>query len=179
LKLAPGVDNLRVTTRGRVQTKDSRGSGWSYMHTPVAGAGSVYATVRYKGALVAVHRVVWTTFVGPIPDGLTIDHLIPDRKFDNRLSALRLATWSEQALNKDWKPIAERSNSKKTAVRGRPVGGGDDTWETFESQMDAERVLHARFPDKKFDSAAIGRSARAASEGKKRKVVHGWVFEYV
>jgi len=178
LKMAPDVDNLRVTTRGRVQTKDSTGDGWSYMRTPVATAGLVYAYVTYKGKDVAVHRVVWTTFVGPIPDGMTIDHLIPDRKFDNRLSALRLATMSEQNLNKDWKPIAERSNSKKTAVRGRPVNGGDDTWETFESQIAAERVLHARFPDKKFLNSAIGSGARVASEGKKA-VRYGWVFEYV
>jgi len=178
LKLAPDVANLRVTTRGRVQTKDPRGGGWSYIRTPVASAGQTYATVVYKGKHVLVHRVVWTTFVGPIPDGMTIDHLIPDRKFDNRLSALRLATWSEQHTNKDWKPIAERSNSKKTAVRGRPVNGGDDAWETFASQSDAGRVLHARFPDKKFSHAAIGTSARAASEGKKA-VRYGWVFEYV
>jgi len=59
------------------------------------------------------------------------------------------------------------------------VDGGDDAWETFASQHDAERVLHARFPDKKFDNSAIGASARAASEGKKRKVVCDWVFEYV
>jgi len=178
LKMAPDVTNLRVTTRGRVQTKDSRGGGWSYMRTPVAVAGHVYATVVYKGKPVAVHRVVWTTFVGPIPDGMTIDHVIPDRKFDNRLSALRLATMSEQILNQDRKPIAERNNSKKTAVRGRPVNGGDDTWETFESQKDAERVLHARFPGKKFDQSAVGASAHAASEGKKA-VAYGWVFEFV
>jgi len=44
-KFAPGVTNLRVSTRGRVQTKEPRGDGWSYMHTPVAVAGMVYATV--------------------------------------------------------------------------------------------------------------------------------------
>tara|TARA_B110000046_G_scaffold4629_1_gene5004 strand:- start:1653 stop:2075 length:423 start_codon:yes stop_codon:yes gene_type:complete len=138
-----------------------------------------YARVVYKGKLVPVHVLVWITFVGEIPDGMTIDHLIASRKFDNRLSALRLATMSTQIINQDRKPISERSNSSKTAVRGRPVKGGDDTWETVESQIDAQRVLHARFPDKKFDNANIGMSARAASEGKKRKVRYGWVFEYV
>ena len=177
-KFAPGVTNLRVSTRGRVQTKDKRGDGWSYMHTPVAVAGVVYASVAYKGKLIVVHRLVWMTFVGPIPEGMTIDHLISNRKFDNRLSALRLATTSTQNINKDWKPISERSNSQKTAVRGRPANGGDDTWETFESQRDAERVLHARFPEKTFAQANIGRSARLASEGKKWKA-YGWVFEYV
>ena len=176
-RLAPDVTNLRVSTRGRVQTKDPAGNGWSYMRTPVAGAGAVYAYVRYKKKYIAVHRLVWTTFVGPIPEGMTIDHMIANRKFDNRLSALRLATQREQNLNQDHKPISERSNSMKTAVRGRPAGGGD--WEEFESQIDAQRVLHARFPEKTFNSAHIGRSARAASEGKNPNKPCGWVFEYV
>ena len=117
------------------------------------------------------------TFVGPIPKGITIDHMIPDRKFDNRLSALRLATMSTQNLNKNWKPISERNNSKKTRVRGRPEDGGD--WEEFKSQNDAQRVLHARFPEKTFNHGAICASAHAASEGKKRRVMYGWVFEFV
>ncbi|MDA9603583.1 HNH endonuclease [bacterium] len=177
-RLAPGVTKLSVSTRGRVQTKDSHGNGWSYMRTPVADAGMVYARVTYKGKHTVVHRLVWMTFVGPIPEGMTIDHMIPSRKFDNRLSALRLATRSEQNINKDWKPISERSNSSKLRVRGRPADGGDDAWEEFEATKDAERVLHARFPDKKFLNGAIGFSAHAASEGKKA-VRYGWVFEYV
>ena len=175
-EFAPGVTNLRVSTRGRVQTKDSRGNGWSYMHTPVATAGHTYAYVKYKGNPVVVHRLVWMTFMGPIPEGMTIDHLISNRKFDNRLSALRLATRTDQNLNQDLKPISERNNSSKLHVRGRPADGGD--WEEFESAKAAERVLHARFPDKKFYDAAIGVSARFASEGKKA-VRYGWVFEYV
>jgi len=175
-KLAPDVTNLRVSTRGRVQTKEPRGNGWSYMHTPVASAGCVYATVKYNGGYIAVHRLVWMTFVGPIPEGMTIDHMIPSRKFDNRLSALRLATRSEQIINQDRKPISERNNSQKTAVRGRPADGGD--WEEFKSQMDAMRVLHARFPERKFHDSCIGKSAHVASEGKKA-VRYGWIFEYV
>jgi len=175
-RLAPDVTNLRVSTRGRVQTKEPRGKGWSYMRTPVAGAGNVYATVNYKKKHTYVHRLVWMTFVGPIPEGMTIDHMIANHKFDNRLSALRLATQSEQSLNRDLKPISERSNSSKLRVRGRPADGGD--WEEFKSQIDAERVLHARFPEKKFANSNISFSALAASEGKKA-VRYGWVFEYV
>tara|TARA_B110000046_G_scaffold183238_2_gene218923 strand:- start:1371 stop:1628 length:258 start_codon:yes stop_codon:yes gene_type:complete len=84
---------------------------------------------------------------------------------------------STQNRNKDRKPISERENSKKTAVRGRPADGGG--WEEFESAHAAERVLHARFPEKTFDNSAIGKSAHAASEGKKLRKPYGWVFEYV
>ena len=89
------------------------------MHTPVANAGLTYATVTYKGKLVLVHRLVWITFMGPIPEGMTIDHMISNHKFDNRLSALRLATRTDQNLNQDHKPISERENSKKNGVEGK------------------------------------------------------------
>ena len=177
-KMAPDVTNLLVSTRGRVQTKGSRGDGWSYMRTPVATAGKTYAHVKYNGKQVDIHRLVWITFVGVIPEGMTIDHMISNHKFDNRLSALRLATRSEQNTNKDLKPISERSNSQKTAVRGRPENGGDDMWETFGAQHEAARVLNARFPDKKIHASNVGQSALAASEGRKA-VRCGWVFEYV
>jgi len=40
-------------------------------------------------------------------------------------------------------------------------------------------VLHARFPEKTFNHANIGASARAASKGEKLQKPYGWVFEYV
>lgn len=47
-----------------------------------------------------VHRLVWITFMGEIPDDLQIDHF--NRiKDDNRLENLRLVTPSENAQNKD------------------------------------------------------------------------------
>ena len=149
------------------------------MHTPVANAGLTYATVRYKGKPIAVHRLVWMTFMGDIPEGMTIDHLISNRKFDNRLSALRLATMEH----------AEHQPRPQTDFRARQFAeewqsaAGQQTAATTRGKrssrkVTAERVLHARFPEKKFYQAGIGVSARAASEGKKA-VRYGWVFEYV
>lgn len=41
------------------------------------------------------HRLVWETFRGPVPDGLTINHIDGD-KTNNRLDNLELATHQEQ-----------------------------------------------------------------------------------
>ena len=47
---------------------------------------------------IAVHRIVWTTFVGPIPEGMTIDHEDRNRS-NNMLRNLRVATGSQQRKN--------------------------------------------------------------------------------
>ena len=44
-----------------------------------------------------VHRVVYQTFVGPIPDGWVIDH-INGNKSDNRLENLQCITQSDNLL---------------------------------------------------------------------------------
>ena len=41
-----------------------------------------------------VHRFIWEAFNGPIPDGMTIDHIDNDRT-NNRLDNLRLLTHAE------------------------------------------------------------------------------------
>jgi hypothetical protein len=43
-----------------------------------------------------VHRLVWESFNGPIPQGYVVDHKNGDKK-DNRLENLQLLTWSENA----------------------------------------------------------------------------------
>lgn len=42
-----------------------------------------------------LHRIIWTAFNGPIPDGITINHRDGD-KANNRLDNLELATHAEQ-----------------------------------------------------------------------------------
>lgn len=51
---------------------------------------------QHKRIYRRVHRLIWETFNGPIPDGLTIDH-IDSNKQNNCLSNLRLLTREENA----------------------------------------------------------------------------------
>lgn len=46
-----------------------------------------------------VHRLVWETFNGPIPDGYVIDHRNRDRA-DNNLDNVRVVTPSENQYNR-------------------------------------------------------------------------------
>ncbi len=55
-----------------------------------------------------VHRIVWEAFVGPIPEGMQINH-INEIKTDNRLDNINLLTPSE---NQKWGTINKRRNKK-------------------------------------------------------------------
>ena len=58
-----------------------------------------------------LHRAIWETFVGPVPDGYEIDHINGDR-LDNRLGNLRCVKHSENMRNPiTLKRIKERVNS--------------------------------------------------------------------
>lgn len=46
-----------------------------------------------------MHRIIWVMHNGPIPDGMEVDH-IDQNPANNRISNLRLATSSQQKMNK-------------------------------------------------------------------------------
>ena len=55
----------------------------------------IAATISNQRYVTGAHRVVWTHFNSPIPDGLTINHKNGNKE-DNRPENLELATHSEQ-----------------------------------------------------------------------------------
>lgn len=57
-----------------------------------------YLYVKTKLGLKRVHRIIYETFVGPIPEGMEIDHINTIRT-DNRLDNLRLVTPKENMNN--------------------------------------------------------------------------------
>lgn len=57
-----------------------------------------YIRVEIKGKAYSMHRLVYKTFIGPIPQGMVIDH-INGIKDDNRLENLRCISQSENAIN--------------------------------------------------------------------------------
>lgn len=63
--------------------------------------------LKPKRLAVYVHRLVWETFVGEIPQGLTIDHINTVRD-DNRIGNLRCITQKENNNN----PLTRKHNSE-------------------------------------------------------------------
>lgn len=57
-----------------------------------------YLRIEINGIAYSAHRLVYETFVGPIPKGMVIDH-INGIKDDNRLENLRCISQSENAIN--------------------------------------------------------------------------------
>ena len=61
-----------------------------------------------------VHRLIWETFNGNIPEGYEIDHINTNRS-DNRLENLRLVTHQENCNN----PISIENYSKSNQILKR------------------------------------------------------------
>ena len=59
---------------------------------------SMYKRRKIDGRMYYVHRLVWEEANGPIPKGMTIDHINGDR-FDNDLSNLRVVSQQENTKN--------------------------------------------------------------------------------
>lgn len=51
------------------------------------------------GVAKAAHRIIWEMCNGPIPEGMMIDHINGD-PWDNRITNLRLATNSQNGMNR-------------------------------------------------------------------------------
>lgn len=80
--------NFAVRPCKRVRAEYLQRQGYLLITTTIAG----------KKTTAAAHRVVWVYFNGPIPDGMTINHLNGSKQ-DNRPANLALATMSEQRLH--------------------------------------------------------------------------------
>lgn len=65
-------------------------------NTPSA---SKYLLVSIDKQYYLAHRIIWEMVNGPIPKGLTVDHINLDSR-DNRISNLRLATFNQQNRNR-------------------------------------------------------------------------------
>ena len=63
-----------------------------------AAGASGYRYIKYQGKLLREHRLAYEFVLGPIPEGMEIDHINGDRA-DNRISNLRLATHQQNLAN--------------------------------------------------------------------------------
>ena len=72
-----------------------------------------YERLSLRSGLICVHRLVWETFKGEIPEGLEIDHMDNNRK-NNALNNLQLVTRAENIrlkFDRGYKP-SENTRTK-------------------------------------------------------------------
>ena len=117
-KLLIGGKVFYVTSNGEVYSETRKYKCQRYLN------GYVYVNLNNEGKY--LHRLVWETFNGKIPEGMEIDHINTNR-FDNRLSNLRLVTSSENKRN----PIT--IEKYKESNKGKP--------HTYEQRMKASMGL--------------------------------------
>lgn len=84
-----------------------------------------YMTVRTKLGYRKVHRVLWETMIGEIPEGMVIDHINTIRT-DNRLENLRVATLKENSNN----PLTIKHQSLSAKRRGMPLETLKKAWKS-------------------------------------------------
>ena len=99
IKPVPGQDGYFVSNDGNVYTqwinKGKHGLVKGSDLIMLKGSKSMgrYKTIRFgrKGKVVAVHRLVYETFIGEIPKGMVIRHL-NDNPEDNHIGNLAIGT---------------------------------------------------------------------------------------
>lgn len=86
----------------------------------ISGAGSEneYPTLRINGRIVKAHRFAYEHYVGPVPDGLILDHLCRNRHCANP-EHLEPVTWAQNTL-RGIGPTAVNA-AKTHCYRGHPL----------------------------------------------------------
>lgn len=116
-----------------------------------------------------LHRLVWETFKGPIPEGYEINHLDEDK--DNcSLDNLSLATHQENVMygTGPERRMATRNKNKSYGAQ-RPIVGRPE----FSSKMYFFNGLREAERELGISHVSIHRCARG-----QRKYANGWVFCY-
>lgn len=103
---------------------DATGPCWEWTAALVLGYGRIGAGGHYGRSLWA-HRVAWEHLVGPIPEGLQIDHLCRNRKCVNP-DHLEVVTPAEN-LRRGYGPAAQNRRATRCAS-GRHRLAGDNLY---------------------------------------------------
>lgn len=113
-----------------------------------------------------VHRLVWSAFNGPIPEGYEVNH-INEIKTDNRLENLNLMTHKE---NCNWGTGIERCTKKRINGKcSKPV-----------LQFTLEDVFIKKYPSTHQAERETGFNSSDISSccNGKRKTAHGFKWKY-
>ena len=109
-----GYPNYMISNMGNVKSLNFRGNtGIEELRKPVLNHNGYLTLIlskdgKQKGFM--IHRLVYETFVGEIPQGMQVNHINED-KTDNRLENLNLMTPKE---NINWGTANERRSKAHT-----------------------------------------------------------------
>lgn len=134
-------DRIAVSSSGHVLTRTHREFG--YRGTP---RGNGYFGVTVQGRSVFVHRLVYELFVGPIPDGMQIDHIDGTRD-NNSVDNLRVVSQAGNTRNpvtyRRALPAMRKNMAKAIKAKSKPVLQVE-TGRVLPSIQEAARVMHVR-----------------------------------
>lgn len=124
-KEIPGFEGeYEASTFGRIRSMDRLVSMSDGRKQPRKGkiisshnAGKGYLTLRLNGKGYSVHRLVYLTFVGEIPDGMQINHIDED-KHNNTPSNLNLMSCKE---NRNWGTAIKRGVEHFQKMLRKPI----------------------------------------------------------
>lgn len=110
-----GYENYLIDIQGRVYSRKKAGFKERARSKNGVGYSQMYLFKSGKHKSPLVHRLVWESFVGPVPKGLELDHINQDKN-DNSLQNLRLATKSQNCCNNKAKNYFFCNTTKKWIV---------------------------------------------------------------
>lgn len=102
---------------------DASGDCWEWTAAKMKRGYGVFMHHRDDGTPVYyAHRIAWELLVGPIPGGMTIDHLCYNTSCVNP-DHLEVVTMQENLRRTRWRPVAETNKRKTHCPRGHPYEG--------------------------------------------------------
>lgn len=105
-------NGVLVSSCGLLRRWDDRRRSWTPSYLPKAGPQG-YRYTSIGGRKLAVHQLVAEAFLGPAPDGETVDHIDRDRG-NNAICNLEYKSATEQMVNR--KDLKVRRDSRKITV---------------------------------------------------------------
>jgi hypothetical protein len=111
-------------------------------------------TVKFNGEHYQLHRIAWAIAHGEDPGELVIDHINRDG-FDNRLTNLRKATYSENSYNR-------KRKSGKLLPKGVSKAHKSDRYQAFIS-VDGKTVAIGTYDTPEQAAAAYSKAAKEAA----------------
>lgn len=119
-----------------------------------------YGNFRVGGRHVAAHRVAHQLFIGPIPDGLTIDHLCRVTSCVNPLH-LEAVTMRENTLRGQSPTVL--LHHAGTCIKGHPIAG-DNT--IGKGRVRCRQCAQERTA--RYNRSPLGRATKAAAQRRHR-----------